>query len=73
MKWDEVPDGVSLAMSKETAMGMRGSRTGPFIAGTICGAALILGLQSCGAEDGKEPDKQPKPSVSATATHKPGN
>jgi len=72
MKWNEVPDGASLAMSKETAMEMRGSRKGPFIVGAICGASLILALQSCGADNNtKQPD--PKPGPAATKTHKPGN
>jgi NAD-dependent oxidoreductase involved in siderophore biosynthesis len=65
MKWNEVPDGVSLAMSKESAMAMRGSPKRPFIAGVICGVVLTISLQSCGSDDGKT-DDTPKPSVSTT-------
>jgi hypothetical protein len=55
MNWNEVPDGVSLSMSKQDAMDLRGSRKGPFIAGVICGAVLLIGLQSCGSDDGNKP------------------
>lgn len=68
MKWNEVPDGTSLAMSKETAMSMRGSRKAPFVAGVICGVLLLSSLQSCG-DDGK--DDKPTPRPSATTTNKP--
>jgi hypothetical protein len=72
MRWNDVPDGASLAMSKETAMEMRGSRKAPFITGVICGVVLTISLQSCGADDNKTTDK-PSPGASVSNTHKPGN
>lgn len=72
MRWNEVPDGVSLAMSRETAMEMRGSRSRPFVYGIICGVVLTISLQSCGSDDPKTTDK-PTPGSSASTTHKPGN
>lgn len=69
MKWNEVPDGTSLAMSKETAMSMRGSRKPPFVAGVICGVLLLSSLQSCGDDDSKTDKPTPRPS--ATTTSKP--
>jgi len=69
MKWNEVPDGVSLSMSKEDAMGMRGSRKGPFLAGVICGAVMLIGLQSCGSEDANKPET----GASQSATPNPKN
>lgn len=71
MRWNEVPDGTSLAMSKETAMELRGSRKAPFITGVICGVVLTISLQSCGSDTTDKPDTKPSPSV--TTTHKPNN
>lgn len=70
MKWDEVPDGVSFAMNKQTAMSLRGSRRGPFFGGMICGGILILTLQSCVSDNADQaPDKStPSPSVSVRTT-----
>lgn len=69
MKWNELPEGATLSMSKEDAMAMRGGGTKTFIAGVICGGLLILGLQSCGSD---EPSKTPKPAPSKTATVRQG-
>lgn len=68
MKWSEVPDGASLAMSKETAMSMRAGRTKPFVYGVICGALLTISLQSCGDDNTKTPDT-PKPSASVSSNN----
>jgi len=72
MRWNQVPDGASLALSKEAAMEMRGGGPKTFFTGVICGVVLTIGLQSCGTSDHKTTDKpSDKPSVSTT--HKPGN
>lgn len=72
MKWNEVPDGVSFAMSKETAMSMRTSRVRPFIAGTICGALLVIAVT--GDNDDAKTDKpNPKPGPSVSSTHNPSS
>lgn len=65
MKWNELPEGATLSMSKEDAMALRGGGPRTFVAGMICGAVLLVGLQSCGADDGKTPPK-PKPTKTAT-------
>jgi len=72
MRWNQVPDGASLALSKEAAMEMRGGGPKTFFTGVICGVVLTIGLQSCGGDSTKT-DDTPKPGASATATHKPGN
>jgi hypothetical protein len=72
MKWNEIPEGTSFAMSQKGVEELRAGRPKAFGAGVICGAALVLVLQSCGAsDDTKQPD--PKPGPAATSTHKPGN
>lgn len=68
MKWNDLPDGATLSMSKEDAMAMRGGGPRTFVAGMICGGLLLIGLQSCGSEN-KTP---PKPQPSKTATVRQG-
>ena len=68
MKWNDLPDGATLSMSKEDAMAMRGGGPRTFVAGMICGGLLLIGLQSCGSES-KTP---PKPQPSKTATVRQG-
>lgn len=72
LRWDDIPDGASIAISKKSAMEMRGGGPKTFFSGMVCGAVCLLMLQSCGSDDAKKDDK-PKPSSSATATHKPSN
>lgn len=67
MRWNDIPDGASLSMSKEDAMAMRGGGPRTFIAGMICGGLLLIGMQSC--DDNKA---QPKPQPSQTATVQQG-
>lgn len=71
MKWNDVPDGVSFAMTKDTAMSMRAGRTKPFMYGMVCGAVCLLALQSCGGDSDTADKDKPSPGPSITATHKP--
>jgi hypothetical protein len=72
MRWNEVPEGASLAMSRDTAMEMRAGKPKAFMYGMVCGAVCVLALQSCGGSDDNSTDK-PKPGPSVTSTHKPNN
>lgn len=68
MKWNDLPDGATLSMSKEDAMSLRGGGPRTFIAGMICGGLLLIGMQSCDNDN----KKQPKPQPSQTATVQQG-
>lgn len=72
LRWDDVPDGASIAISKKSAMEMRGGGPSTFMWGMATGAACVLLLQGCGSDDKKD-DPAPKPSSSASTTHKPSN
>ena len=72
MRWDEIPKGTSFAMSQDGVNQLRAGRPKAFFTGVICGAVLVIGLQSCGSNDNKTPDK-PKSGTSVSNTHKPGN
>lgn len=69
MKWDQIPEGTSFAMSQKGVNELRAGKPRAFGAGVICGAVLVIALQSCGAnDDTKKPDPKPGPTVSSTAT-----
>ncbi|QKY78615.1 hypothetical protein SEA_DRYAD_77 [Streptomyces phage Dryad] len=73
MKWDQIPEGTSFAMSQKGVDELRAGKPKAFGAGVICGAVLVIALQSCGGpDDDKTPDK-PTNGPSVSATHKPGN
>lgn len=69
MRWNDIPEGTSFAMSQDGVDQLRAGKPKAFGAGIICGAVLVLALQSCGSSDTKS-DDTPKPSPSATTTHK---
>lgn len=71
MRWNEVPDGTTFSMSKDTAMELRAGKPKAFGAGIICGAVLTLVLQSCGADDADKKQPDPKPGPAVTTPHKP--
>lgn len=71
MKWDQIPEGTSFAMSQKGVDELRAGKPKAFGAGIICGAVLVIALQSCGSDS--KADDSPKPGPSASATHKPGN
>jgi len=71
MKWDEIPKGTSFAMSQDGVNQLRAGRPKAFFTGVICGAVLVIGLQSCGSDTTDKPDPKPGPAVSNT--HKPSN
>jgi len=72
MKWDQIPEGTSFAMSQKGVNELRAGKPRAFGAGVICGAVLVIALQSCGGPDNdKQPD--PKPGPAATSNHKPSN
>lgn len=72
MKWDQIPEGTSFAMSQKGVDELRAGKPKAFGAGIICGVVLTIALQSCGASDNdKTPDPKPGPTVSST--HKPAN
>ena len=67
MKWEELPQGATVSMSKGDVEELRGSGVKTFVTGAICGALLVIGLQSCSSEAPKGGVKPtPKPSQSAT-------
>lgn len=72
MRWNQVPEGASLAMSRDTAMEMGAGKPKAFIYGAVCGAVGLLMLQSCGGSDNAKTDKpnpSPGPSITATQNH----
>lgn len=73
LRWDDIPDGASIAISKKAAMQMRGGGPSTFMWGMATGAACVLLLQGCGSDDKKSDDTPKSNKPSATATHKPGN
>lgn len=73
MKWSDIPEGTSFAMSQKGVNELRAGKPKAFGAGIICGAALILVLQSCGNENDTKNSDTPKPGPSVSTTHKPGN
>lgn len=73
LRWDDIPDGASIAISKKSAMQMRGGGPRTFFSGMACGAICLLMLQSCGSDDSNSKTDKPKPSPSASASHKPAN
>ena len=66
MKWDEVPDGTAMSITKEGAMAMRRGGTKTFLTGAACGAIALFALQSC-ASDHPADASHPATSVSSTA------
>lgn len=72
MKWNDIPEGTSFAMSQKGVDELRAGKPKAFGAGIICGAVLTLVLQSCASDDNKQ-DDTPKPKPSVSTTHKPGN
>jgi hypothetical protein len=72
MKWNDIPQGTSFAMSQKGVDELRAGKPKAFGTGIICGAVLTLVLQSCGSDEPKTTDK-PKPGTSVSTTHKPGN
>jgi hypothetical protein len=73
LRWDDIPDGASIAISKKSAMEMRGGGPKTFFSGMVCGAVCLLMLQSCGSDDSSTDKPNPKPSPSASASHKPAS
>lgn len=75
MKWNEVPDGASLAISKKAAMQMRGGGPKTFFTGMACGAVAVLVLQGGSADDQNNKDKpnKPAPTVSEKSEDKNSN
>jgi hypothetical protein len=73
MKWNDIPQGTSFAMSQKGVDELRAGKPKAFGTGIICGAILTLVLQSCGSDDSKKTDDTPKPGPSSTSTHKPSN
>lgn len=73
LRWDDIPDGASIAISKKSAMQMRGGGPRSFMWGMACGAVCVLALQSCDSDDSKKDDSPKGNKPSATATPKPGN
>lgn len=75
MKWNDIPEGTSFAMSRKGVDELRAGRPKAFGTGIICGAVLTLVLQSCAHGDDSKTDNSPspKPTSSASTTHKPGN
>ncbi|AVP41512.1 hypothetical protein SEA_WENTWORTH_73 [Streptomyces phage Wentworth] len=72
MKWDQIPEGTSFAMSQKGVDELRAGKPKAFGVGIICGVILTISLQSCGSDGTKTTDK-PKPGTSVSTTHKPGN
>lgn len=72
MRWNDIPEGTSFAMSQKGVDELRAGKPKAFGYGIICGAVLTLVLQSCASDDSKA-DDSPKPGPSASSTHKPGN
>lgn len=72
MKWDEIPKGTSFAMSQDGINQLRAGRPKAFFTGVICGAVLVISLQSCGSDNPKTSD-EPKPGSSASTTHNPSS
>lgn len=68
MRWNEVPEGASLAMSRDTAMEMRAGKPKAFMYGMVCGAVCVLALQSCGGGSDAANKDKPNPSPGPTAT-----
>lgn len=64
MKWNDIPEGTSFAMSQKGVDELRAGKPRAFGYGIICGAVLTLVLQSC-VSDGDTPNK-PSPTVSHT-------
>lgn len=73
MRWNDVPENVSFAMSRDTAMEMRAGKPKAFMWGMACGAVCLLALQSCGADDSKSDSPSPSPKPSVSSTHKPNH
>lgn len=71
MKWDQIPEGTSFAMSQKGVNELRAGKPKAFGAGIICGAVLTLVLQSCGSDDAGKKQPDPKPSPAVTTPHKP--
>lgn len=69
LRWNEIPDGASIAINKKAAMEMRGGGPRTFLTGMVCGAIAILALQSCGTNDDKGDKPNTSPSVTATPTN----
>jgi hypothetical protein len=57
-------------MSKGDVEELRGSGVKTFVTGAICGALLVIGLQSCSSEAPK--GTKPKPAPTKTATVRQG-
>src|SRR3546814_15869701 len=51
LRWDDIPDGASIAISKKSAMEIRGGGPKTFFSGMVCGAVCLLMLPSCGLDD----------------------
>lgn len=71
LKWDDIPDGASIAINKKAAMEMRGGGPSTFMTGLVVGAIGLLMLQSCGSDTDK--GDKPKPSPSVSSSVKPTN
>lgn len=72
MKWDQIPEGTSFAMSQKGVNELRAGKPKAFFTGVICGAVLVIGLQSCGT-DSKTDKPNPKPGPSVSSTHNPSS
>lgn len=69
MRWEDLPKGTPMSLSKENVEKLKGNSTGAFVTGMVCGAIGLAVLQGCQVEKADAPTGNVKPSPTASSSN----